>query len=166
VAALRALPVQLSNKALVTGVRQARVAGRLQILAESPQVVVDVAHNVQAAGQLAGWLKDNPKPTRAVFSALKDKDIEGIVAELDGLIGKWYLAGIGDAGKRGLTGTALAERLAPILEPGRRAVLATVAEALLAARAEAGADERVLVFGSFHTVAEALKTSGAERDRL
>ena len=166
VAALRALPLQLPNKALVAGVRQARVAGRLQVLAESPQVVVDVAHNVQAAGQLAGWLRENPKPTRAVFSALKDKDIEGIVAELDGLVGKWYLTGIGDAGPRGLTGPALAERLDPILAPGRRAVLATVAEALLAARAEAGADERVLVFGSFHTVAEALKASGAERDRL
>lgn len=166
VAALRALPVQLPNKALVAGVRQARVAGRLQVLAESPQVVVDVAHNVQAAGQLAGWLRENPRPTSAVFSALKDKDIEGIVAELDSLIGKWYLAGIGDAGARGLTGPALAERLAPILGPGRRIVLATTAEALRAARAEAGADERVLVFGSFHTVAEALKASGAERDRL
>jgi len=166
VAALRALPIHLSNKALVAGVREAKVAGRLQLLAGSPQVVVDVAHNVQAAGQLARWLEENPMPTRAVFSALKDKDIEGIVAQFDGLIGQWYLAGIQDGGPRGLTGQALAERLAPVLAPARPVVLATVAEAFHAARAESRADERVLVFGSFHTVAEALKASGAERDRL
>ena len=166
VAALRALPIHLSNKALVAGIREAKVAGRLQLLAGSPQVVVDVAHNVQAAGQLARWLEENPMPTRAVFSALKDKDIEGIVAQFDGLIGQWYLAGIQDAGPRGLTGQALAERLAPVLAPARPVVLATVAEAFHAARAESSADERVLVFGSFHTVAEALKASGAERDRL
>ena len=166
VAALRALPIHLSNKALVAGIREAKVAGRLQLLAGSPQVVVDVAHNVQAAGQLARWLEENPMPTRAVFSALKDKDIEGIVAEFDGLIDQWYLAGIQDAGPRGLTGQALAERLAPVLAPARPVVLATVAEAFQAARAESSADERVLVFGSFHTVAEALKASGAERDRL
>jgi len=166
VAALRALPIHLSNKALVAGIREAKVAGRLQLLAGSPQVVVDVAHNVQAAGQLARWLEENPMPTRAVFSALKDKDIEGIVAQFDGLIDQWYLAGIQDAGPRGLTGQALAERLAPVLAPARPVVLASVAEAFHAARAESRADERVLVFGSFHTVAEALKASGAERDRL
>jgi len=166
VAALRALPLHISNRALATGIREARVAGRLQRLAESPDLVVDVAHNVQAAGQLASWLRENPKPTRAVFSALKDKDIEGIVAELEGVIDQWYLAGIEDAGPRGLTGAALAERLGLILAPGRQVVLPSVTAALLAARAEAGPDERVLVFGSFHTVAEALKASGAERDRL
>ncbi|MBP8098700.1 MAG: hypothetical protein KAY03_05225, partial [Arenimonas sp.] len=60
----------------------------------------------------------------------------------------------------------LAERLGPVLAPRRPVVLASIAEAMLAARAGAGADERVLVFGSFHTVAAALKASGAERDRL
>ena len=166
VAALRALPLELPNEALVSGVREARVAARLQIIGESPQIVVDVAHNPQAAGQLVEWLRAHPKPTRAVFSALKDKDIEGIVVKVDPFISRWYLAGISDAGPRGMTGDALAERLAPLIVPERRIVRADVAEALAVARADATANERVLVFGSFHTVAEALKANDPERDRL
>jgi len=166
IAALRALPIHLKRGALVTGIRDARVAGRLQVLAQSPEVVVDVAHNVQAARQLAEWLKAHPKPTRAVFSALADKDVEGIVAVLEPFIDRWYLGGIGDAGPRGMTGLALAERLRPLLAPEPPAVLDSVPEALKLARSEAAADERVLVFGSFHTVAEVLKADDRERDRL
>ena len=166
IAALRALPLELPKRALIAGVREARLAGRLQVIGQAPEIVVDVAHNPQAAAQLAEWLRAQPKPTRAVFSALKDKDIEGIVDPLLPFVGDWYLAGISDAGPRGMTAVALSERLAPVLAPERRSVHATVAEALMAARADSAADERVLVFGSFHTVADALKAAGSEHDRL
>lgn len=166
IAALRALPLTISKKALLQGIAEARVNGRLQLIGEQPAVVVDVAHNLQAAEQLASWLELHPKPTRAVFSALKDKDIEGIVARLGPWVGHWYLAGIDDAGPRGLSGQALAERLAPILAPEQIAVHASVAKALAAARADSAADERVLVFGSFHTVADALRADEGEPDRL
>jgi dihydrofolate synthase/folylpolyglutamate synthase len=166
IAALRALPLEFPKKALIQGVREARVAGRLQVIGAAPEVLIDVAHNVQAAAQLADWLAAHPKPTRAVFSALKDKEIEKIVAAVDPFVTGWYLAGISDAGARGSTGAALAERLGPQLAEERVDVRDSVAEALAAARAASAADERVLVFGSFHTVAEALKANAAERDRL
>lgn len=166
IAALRALPLKIFRKALVNGVSAARIPGRLQVIAAGPEVVIDVAHNPQAAGQLVHWLTAHPKPTRAVFSALKDKDIEAIVAQVDPFITRWYLTGIDDAGQRGLTGGNLAARLAALVTADRRGVHASVGEALAAARADSAADERVLVFGSFHTVAGALKANDPGRDRL
>jgi dihydrofolate synthase/folylpolyglutamate synthase len=158
IAALRALPVEISDVAIRRGISAARIAGRLQVIQTSPEVVLDVGHNPQAARQLAMWLQRHPKPTRAVFSALADKDIEGIVEIMAGHIDAWHLAGIDDAGPRGLSGVALSERLAGFVPAERRLVHEDVAAALRAARASAANCERVLVFGSFHTVAAALKT--------
>jgi dihydrofolate synthase / folylpolyglutamate synthase len=157
IAALRALPIEMADAAFVAGVRDARVPGRLQRIAESPDVVVDVAHNPQAARQLADWLAANPATTRAVFSALRDKDIEAIVGAIGPFIAHWFVAGIHDAGPRGLSAEALADRLAALVQRERLAVFHDVPGALRAARAASAADERVLVFGSFHTVADALR---------
>ncbi|HMB42955.1 MAG TPA: bifunctional tetrahydrofolate synthase/dihydrofolate synthase [Luteimonas sp.] len=157
IAALRALPVEFSKAAIQRGIAAARVPGRLQTIQSDPEIVVDVGHNPQAARQLAEWLRRHPKPTRAVFSALADKDIEGIVGILVPHIEYWYLAGIDDAGPRGMTGEALSERLASMLPADRRRAHADVADALRSARAAVANCERVLVFGSFHTVAAALK---------
>jgi len=162
IAALRALPIEISGSALRRGIGAARIAGRLQVVQSDPEIVVDVGHNPQAARQLAEWLRRHPKPTRAVFSALADKDIEGIVDVLNPLIGFWHLAGIDDAGPRGLTGSALSERLFTRLPADQRSTHDDVAQALHSARVAAAADERILVFGSFHTVAAALKTPGAD----
>jgi len=152
VAALRASPLALPEAAFAQGVATARVPGRLQRIGESPEVVADVAHNPQGARQLAAWLAASPKPTVAVFSALADKDIEGVVGALAPSIAAWHLAPITDAGPRGLAVEALEARV-------RAGGAATVQAhpgldaALDAARAAAGEGGRVLVFGSFHTVA-------------
>ena len=157
IAALRALPLEIPKQAIKDGVRHARVAGRLQIVQSRPEIVLDVGHNPQAARQLAEWLRRNPKPTMAVFAALADKDIAGLIDVLAPEIGHWFLAGIDDAGPRNLSGAALAERLSTQIDPARREVHDYVAGALAQARRRAGPDERILVFGSFHTVADALK---------
>jgi len=148
------------DAAIVAGVRAAHVPGRLQVIAHSPEVLVDVAHNPQAAAQLAGWLRAHPKRTRAVFGALRDKDVDAVVAELDPLLLEWHLAGIHDAGARGGGPELLAARLAPRVEAARLHQHRDAALALSAAVAASSADERVLVFGSFHTVADALRGAG------
>ena len=157
IAALRALPLKVSDKAMVRGIASAQVAGRLQVLRDSPEVVLDVGHNPQAADQLAAWLQAHPRRTRAVFSALRDKDIEALVERLDAQIDTWYVAGISDAGPRGMTGEELGARLVTQVAAGKLKVHDTVAQAYAAAQAISGPDERVLVFGSFHTVADALR---------
>ncbi len=157
IAALRALPLELSNKAIISGIGQARAPGRLQVLREQPQLVLDVGHNPQAADQVCSWLRAHPQPTRAVFSALRDKDIEALVGRLDCLFESWHVAGISDAGPRGMTGQELGSRLSPLLAPGKLHIHESVAQAMAAALEQSGPDERVLVFGSFHTVADAMR---------
>ena len=159
IAALRALPLRIADSAFRDGVATARVAGRLQRIGEAPQVLVDVAHNPQAARQLAAWLSSHARPTQAVYAALRDKDVAAVVVELDASIAHWHLAGITDAGARSLSGEELAARLDRSLAPARRTVHADVAAALAHAVRAAGPEGRVLVFGSFHTAADALRRS-------
>ena len=155
-AALAALEdrLPLDAKAMAEGLRALRLPGRYQCLAEAPRILADVAHNPQAARALAANLRADPVPGRtlAVFSALADKDIAGIIAPLRSCVDHWCIAGLDVP--RGLEAEALARRVAsPGLSLSRHP---RVPEALAAARAMAGPDDRIVVFGSFLTVAAAL----------
>lgn len=145
------------------GLAQAQVPGRLQQVAAAPEVRIDVGHNPQAALALAQWLAgaDPIRVTDAVFAALADKDVSAVVAPLLPHVRHWHLAGLDEATPRGLSVAALAERLRELIPVSRLRRHERVDAALLAARAEADTDGRVLVFGSFFTVAEALNALSA-----
>lgn len=164
IAALRASDLAIDDDAIVRGIAAARVPGRLQRFhREQREVVVDVGHNPQAARELAAWLRANPARGRnlAVYAALGDKDLTGVVAALDGAIEQWHLAGLADASPRGLDVDAFAARLATTgaAEGARHADVAT---ALVAVTGAMQAGDRALVFGSFHTVAAALRWLASE----
>jgi dihydrofolate synthase / folylpolyglutamate synthase len=157
IAALRASNLAISDQAIQQGISQTRLRGRLEKISDQPEIIVDVGHNPQAALQIAAYLRANPKKTYAVFAALNDKDVEALVNALQSEISSWWLAGIHDAGARNQGAEALASRVQPQLRGAPLRIRKTVAEALVAARQQANKDERILVFGSFHTVAEAIK---------
>ena len=157
IAALRALDRPLARTAIVEGIASARIAGRLQSFAQGPvEVLVDVGHNPQAARELAAALKASPiaGQTRVVFAALQDKDVAGVADALAGQVDHWHLAGLD--GARAQSAQALQARLAGTAAEGG-ALHASVANALHQALQQAGAGDRVLVFGSFHTAAQALE---------
>jgi dihydrofolate synthase/folylpolyglutamate synthase len=163
IAALRASDLAITGEAWARGIAEANVPGRLQSFErEGVEIVVDVAHNPQAAGELAAWLAARPVRGRvfAVFAALADKDVAGLVGKLAARVDRWWIAGLEGAGPRGQGVAALAANLA-----GTRAADASrsadVAAALAAARAQARPGDRVLVFGSFHTAAAALQALDA-----
>ena len=156
IAALRALDLPLTDHALREGVRTARVPGRLQRIPGAPERVLDVAHNPQGARQLAQWLAAHPQPTVAVFSALGDKDIAGIVLPVAPHVVAWHLGPITDAGPRGLDAPTLQQRVRAALPDAALQAHASLSLALAAAAREVGPQGRVLVYGSFHTVAEAM----------
>ncbi len=133
--------------------------GRLQHLGSNPDLVVDVGHNPQAARELARWLDRHPVTgtTHAVFGALADKDIEGVVAALGTRIERWHLAGLTDESPRGETVARLAARVRAVLPDAALFEYPDIPGALAAARATAGADDRILAFGSFHVVAPVLR---------
>ena len=159
IAALRALDGDIPDSAFAAGVASAQVDGRLQAFSwDGVEVIVDVAHNPQAARELAAWLRQTPIAGRsfAVFAALGDKDAAGVAAALEAGIDHWHLAGLTETGPRGIDVDAFAQRLAgSAAGEGVRHV--DVPTALRAARAQAQAGDRILVFGSFHTVAAALE---------
>jgi dihydrofolate synthase/folylpolyglutamate synthase len=163
IAALRASDLAIADEAWARGIAEATVPGRLQSFKrDGVEIVVDVAHNPQAAGELAAWLAARPSAGRvfAVFAALADKDVAGIVARLVACVDRWWIAGLEHVGARGQGVDALAASLA-----GTAAADASratdVAGALAAARAQARSGDRVLVFGSFHTAAAALQALDA-----
>jgi dihydrofolate synthase/folylpolyglutamate synthase len=149
------LPVSLGE--IKRGLTLVRLTGRLQVLPGRPVVVLDVAHNPHAARALADGLGDMGfhENTLGVFAVLGDKDIGGVVDAMRGRIDRWYAA------------SSVSDRAAPTarvvevlgergLGPVTRA-FASVASAFEAARRDAGPNDRIVVFGSFTTVAEALR---------
>ena len=161
VAALRALGPRIDKATYVEGIANAQVAGRLQqFQRDGVEIVVDVAHNPQAARALAEWLRTQPpRRTLAVYAALAGKDAAGVVAALADAVDGWHIAGLADAGPRGESVEAFARRLL-----GTAAADAArhrdVDAALMAAIAGAAPDGRVLALGSFHTAAAALHRLG------
>jgi dihydrofolate synthase/folylpolyglutamate synthase len=148
-------PLPVAMQDVRKGLAEVVLPGRFQVLPGRPQVVLDVAHNPQAASVLAANLGESgfAPETIAVFGMLKDKDIAGVVRALAPRITRWRLASL--PGPRGadssrLKEIVLEERItAPAFEH------ADVASALAAARKEAGENDKIVVFGSFLTVADA-----------
>jgi dihydrofolate synthase/folylpolyglutamate synthase len=165
IAALHALDAGLlgvtPEVAIAAALRGVSVAARLQCLGGDPALYVDVGHNPQAARALAQWLDAAPHGrVHAVFGALSDKDVAGVLAALGTRIAHWHLAGLERDTPRGLSAPALAETLADVLPDASVDVHADVAAALAAARSAARPGERILAFGSFF-VASAVLADGA-----
>ena len=127
-----------------------RVPGRMQVFTDSNRWRFDVAHNPAAAEALAAMLDDLPDENRvAVVGMLGDKDVEAIVAALAPHVGEWIAV------------TADSPRAIPAPELGRRVanrlnrhcqVADSMQAAVPAARRLAGADDEILVVGSFSVV--------------
>ncbi len=147
------LPVSMRD--LRQGLAEAELPGRFQVLPEHPALVLDVGHNPEAAAVLVQNLADlGPcSGTLAVFGMLRDKDIPGVVGLLAKRIDRWYVCTLPPP--RGAQAAALAQVL-------RQAGVVAVrefnnpAQAYAAARSEAAEDDRIIVFGSFHTVADVI----------
>jgi dihydrofolate synthase/folylpolyglutamate synthase len=153
---LRLLPVD--QQAVRTGLQQARLEGRFQVVPGNPMIILDVAHNPQAARVLAANLGEMPGSGRtlAVFGMLADKAVEAVVDIVSPRIDHWYVAGLQDV--RGVSGAALARRLGSTgIDQGRIDVCQGPETAMTAARQAAVAMDRVLVFGSFVIVGAVLR---------
>lgn len=145
----------LDRKAIEAGLRTSFLPGRQQILDRNPEVLADVAHNAEAIEELVLRLQREPRRrTRAVFAMLGDKPVAEAVRQLKPFVDAWYLAAANS--DRALPVTELARIVEAETVSGEVTCHASVAQAFAAARADARADERILVTGSFWTVAEVM----------
>ncbi len=154
----------ISAQAVRNGLATVELPGRFQIVPGQPALVLDVAHNPQAAAGLAFNLDQMgfyPR-THAVFGAMHDKDIAGMVARLGALVDHWYLTEL--PLPRAAPATELEDIVRaqfPAMRPSRHA---SPSAALAAALAAADPADRIVVFGSFLCVGGVLK-DGVPRTR-
>ncbi len=151
------LPVSQGH--IKRGLLEVEWPGRMQVLPGRPTVVLDVAHNPHAARALEDALGTMGfyENTIAVFGMLKDKDIDQVIDTIKGRIDFWCVAGLEtSAGARGATSALLAQKLLAHGIKGRFSQHVNIVGAFAAARAKATQNDRILVFGSFYTVADVL----------
>jgi dihydrofolate synthase/folylpolyglutamate synthase len=151
------LPVAMQD--IRRGLGEVELAGRFQVLPGRPSVVLDVAHNPQAARVLASNLGDMGfhRNTWAVLGMLGDKDVDGVIAALRERVTHWLPSTL--QGRRAASADFLAGRLRAHGLPVAREFESPEA-ALAWAQENAGQDDRILAFGSFLTVAAALRSLG------
>ena len=147
------LPVDVG--AVKRGLLMAENIGRFQVLPGRPLTVLDVGHNPHAARALRQSLIALPFAEKriAVFSMLSDKDIDGVLEIVRDQFDEWYLAPLDVP--RGMTLAALQEKCAAH-GIDRIKTFENVQAACESALSVAGENDRIVVFGSFHTVGEAM----------
>jgi len=148
--------VRCDRASIERGLASASLDGRFQRWPDESgfEWILDVAHNPDSARVLATNLREFPPRGRtlAVCGMLADKDVASVLGELRASIDRWFAAttdgprGLGDAG---LVEHARASGIA--MERG-----GSIVEAMRLASAAASAGDRIVVFGSFHTVGPAL----------
>lgn len=155
------LPV--SDAAIRKGFSTVQVPGRFQRIARSPDIILDVAHNPEAARALAATLREQPVcgRTLAVIGMLADKDAAGVFAALHNEIDAWWVCT--PASPRAQDAATLAAILRAHAMDAPISVQPDVRLALSQAQSAAHEDDRILVFGSFYTVAAVLDHAATQQ---
>ena len=131
--------------------------GRFQQLrVEGKAVILDVAHNPAAAALLAKNLAATPcfGRTLALTAVMADKDLAGLIEPLRDGVDAWFLAGLKN-NPRALPAAQFADALAE-QGVGMISVSKNIRQAFRRALSMMAADDRLVVFGSFFTVAEVM----------
>lgn len=149
------LPV--SDQAVRQGLAAAGLRGRFQVISGRVEWILDVAHNQEASQGLAANLGRSPcaGKTRAVVAVLARKDATALLRPLLDVVDVWYPLQLPDADAR--PAEELTELLVRQVEPARVAKAGSADELFDRAEREAEPGDRIVVFGSFRTVEEALR---------
>ncbi|MFY7698274.1 MAG: bifunctional folylpolyglutamate synthase/dihydrofolate synthase [Legionella sp.] len=128
------------------------IPGRLQAIQYgSLNILLDVAHNSQAVNLLANYVASNQPDGKifAIFSALKDKDLCGLLAPMKGVVDEWYPALVDS--KRAASSEDLKRAFSSVLDQ-TIVVYERPADSFNQVRQTAGTFDLIIVYGSFLTV--------------
>lgn len=173
-------------QSIISGLLTVSLAGRFQQVNTGPDVYVDVAHNPQAAQALASQLEASRSQqqgrTRAIVAMLSDKDVAGVIDSVRSQIDDWCFAGLQQVA-RGLSAESLVNRISETeclvlnqtdaetdseLRDNFRnnqckmlshtvMVADTVDDACQQVLSDAASNDRIVIFGSFYTVSDAIQ---------
>lgn len=148
------LPITTAH--IRAGLGQVRLPGRFEVAPGPVNVIFDVAHNPHGAHALAQTLRSQhcTGRTLAVCGMLGDKNIVATLAELAPVVDVWWVAPLATA--RSASAEQIADAARQVATSKPVTVFADIATALDRARGEARPGDRIVVFGSFYTVAAAL----------
>jgi dihydrofolate synthase/folylpolyglutamate synthase len=151
------LPVTTNN--IYQGLLKDGLPGRFQILPGRPRVILDVAHNTNAAHALSNSLSDMDgyQKTYAVFAMLNDKDIDGVVQALIPEIDIWLVTDISSS--RGTPSDEIVKVLENVGVSKVSGSILTFPDPVTAyvfACKQSSINDRICVFGSFYVVGKVM----------
>ena len=152
-------PLALSDRTVSEALRDVTLPGRFEsVQVDAVEWILDIAHNEPAAAIFAGHVRERPAKGRtfAVVGILGDKDAGAIARLVGPVVDHWILCAL--PGPRGTSAADLASRMS--LPESGVTLADSVEEGCAVARATAKPGDRVLVFGSFHTVGPAMQWLG------
>ena len=154
------LPEALSNQELLkNALCDTLIPGRFQYLQHSPDIILDVAHNEDAAKSLATNIKRlGYKKIHVVLGILADKDVYSIVKPFSLLVDHWHIGTI--SSERGMNAEEIKFRIKSLFK--NKFSIETynsISAAYHGAVNQQDDNTLILVYGSFYTVSEALQSN-------
>ena len=138
----------ISEDKALAAVQKTKLAGRQQVLRYKDKTfILDVAHNPAAVRALNQSILKSKEPTIAIFSALGDKDITNMIDAISAQIDLWLLIPL--EVERGLT----KKQLTDYFDCHSNVNICKNAQMAFKTALENKNAKRIVVFGSFHTVA-------------
>ena len=162
--ALSSEQLGLEPHILQAGLDKSRIQARCQVISGAPRIIIDVAHNQDSASELAQFMNGDGMngdgmngdscegKTIGVLGVLEDKDLAGIINPVSELIDHWCLASL--QGERRQSSAALANKLKPLIGVSMIECYPNPVDAFQAAMNQAEEQDRIVIFGSFHTVGD------------
>lgn len=144
---------------------ETEIYGRFQYLSKSPDIILDVAHNEDAARSLSENIKRlRYNNIQVVLGILADKDVYSIVEPFSNLVDRWHIGTINS--ERGMNADEIKYRVNSIYKNKLSIeTYASVTSAFNQAKLNQKRDSLLLVYGSFYTVSEVLRSHISQRNK-
>lgn len=145
----------ITKNELIEGIKNTVLPGRFHFLSQPVPTLLDVAHNPQAAENLARYLLEYFKDYNiyAVFSALSDKNLIGLISPFKNIVTAWFPSMLDS--KRSSESQSLINAL-QYCKVNFNLCYNQPVQAYFAACKEVDSKSLVLVYGSFLTVGSVL----------
>ena len=136
---------------------QTQISGRFQYLQNTPDIILDVAHNEDAAKALFRNIKDKGyEEINVVLGILNDKDVYSIVEPFSSVVHNWFIGTINS--ERGMNSEEIEYRIKSLFKNNLNIkTYNSVSSAFRDAKNHQRSNSLLLVYGSFYTVSEVLK---------
>ena len=147
--------------AIVEGLTNSAIAGRCQLLSSQPLIVLDVAHNEDSILALREYVQklSFAGQCHAVFSMLRDKDLNTCVDLMFDLVDEWNIAPLDSS--RSASVDELNSAIHAVANSHKKSChsvnsYTSIQDAFLRVKNAVKSDDCVIVFGSFHVVGDIL----------